>query len=163
MNRLFTAFFIFFSFTHYAQESDFNVNSLGQPIHQFSSSKAGRVASDNKNTFSAAIGYFDPWIGIAYERVFFAHWGLDVSAGLIGGSIGTKFYFPKLADGKVSVLIGVSEGILLLVGTKHYIPVGMTYLGKSGFRLSVDVGPQLYHGETDQPEIGFSLRLGKAF
>jgi hypothetical protein len=53
--------------------------------------------------------------------------------------------------------------MLLLVGFKHYIPVGMTYLGNSGFRFSLDVGPQVYHDSKEEIQFGLSLRLGKSF
>jgi hypothetical protein len=86
-----------------------------------------------------------------------------VSIGIIGGSIGTKFYYPKLADGKASCYIGISEGVLLLVGTKHYIPIGFTYLSKNIFRISFDVGPQIFHNAEEETWIGFSLKLGVSF
>ena len=125
-------------------------NSLDQALTPSKTSadtletKTPRIATDLKNTISGTLGFFDPWVGVSYERLFFSRWGIDASLGLIGASIGTKFYFPKVAEGKVSFLIGISEGILLLVGPKHYIPAGMTYLGNNGFRFSLDLGPQIY-------------------
>lgn len=127
-----------------------------------SDKKAPRIGSEHKNTVSFTLGFFDPWIGVSYEHMSFNRWGLDIAAGLVGGSVGTKFYFPKLSDGKFSMLVGFSEGILLMVGAKHYIPVGFTYMGKEGGRISLDVGPQIEHGSNDA-YFGVSLRLGKSF
>jgi hypothetical protein len=125
--------------------------------------KKARIVTDRKNTVSATLGYFDPWIGVTYERLMFSRWGIDVSAGVIGASIGTKLYFPKLAEGKISFLVGISEGLLLLVGTKHYIPAGLSFLGRNGFRCSLDAGPQIYHDSNDGIDFGLSLRIGKSF
>lgn len=122
-----------------------------------------RIGTDKKHTVSGTFGFFDPWIGVSYERLILPNWGFDASIGLIGASIGTKYYYPKISDGKVSFLIGFSEGILLLVGAKHYIPVGFTYLGNNGFRLSLDLGPQIYHDSKEELDFGFSLKLGKTF
>ena len=122
-----------------------------------------RIATDLKKTISGTIGLFDPWIGVSYERLFFSRWGIDASLGIIGGSIGTKFYFPKVSEGKVSFLIGLSEGILLLIGTKHYVPAGITYLSNKGFRFSIDFGPQIYHDPNEEIQFGMSIKLGKSF
>ena len=145
-----------------AQNDSFNT---GNPITLESEEEdtKSRIGTDRKNTISATLGYFDPWIGISYERVLFSRWGIDASIGLIGGSIGTKFYFPKLSNGKISFLIGFSEGMLILIGPKHYVPVGMTFLGKKGFRFSLDLGPQIYHDSNEEIEFGLSLKLGKSF
>jgi hypothetical protein len=52
---------------------------------------------------------------------------------------------------------------LLLVGSIHYIPIGATYLGEKGFRISFDVGPQIYHGQNEEIQIGLALKIGKSF
>ena len=140
-----------------------DTNSVEGPIALETNTEAkGRIETDLKNTVSATIGVFDPWLGVSYERVLFSRWGIDASVGLIGGSIGTKFYFPKLSDGKISFLVGFSEGILLLIGAKHYVPAGMTFLGKNGVRFSLDLGPQIYH-DSNEIQFGLSLKLGKSF
>ena len=142
----------------------FNLISWGQTSDDHAlTPKTPRVETDRKNTISGTLGFFDPWVGVSYERLFFSRWGIDASVGLLGGSIGTKLYFPKVSEGKVSFLIGISEGILLLIGSKHYIPAGMTYLGKKGFRFGLDFGPQIYHDAKEEIQFGMSLRLGKSF
>jgi hypothetical protein len=122
-----------------------------------------RIGTSYRNNISAHLGAFDPWVGIYYERLVSPYWGFDAAIGLIGGSIGTKVYYPKLSNGKISFYSGISEGVLLLVGAKHYIPIGLTYLGKKGFRMSFDMGPQIYHGKNEENMIGLTLKLGQSF
>jgi hypothetical protein len=125
--------------------------------------KEKRIGTSNRNNLSAHLGFFDPWVGIYYERLISPYWGFDASIGLIGGSIGAKVYYPKLSNGKVSLYTGLSEGVLLLIGYKHYIPIGLTYLGKKGFRMSFDIGPQIYYDKNEETYMGFTLKLGKSF
>jgi len=49
------------------------------------------------------------------------------------------------------------------MGSKHLIPVGATCLGEKGFRISFDVGPQIYHGQNEAIQIGLALKIGKSF
>lgn len=138
-------------------------NNVFDGNNEASTTKATRTSTSERNNISAHLGMFDPWIGVYYERLIAPFWGFDVAFGLIGGSIGTKLYFPRVSDGKMSFYTGVSEGVLLLVGAKHYIPVGFTYLGKKGFRVSLDAGPQIYHDTNEEIQFGLSLKLGKSF
>ena len=46
--------------------------------------KTKRIDTEYRNTFSAQLGYFDPWLGVCYERIISPRWSLDVAAGLIG-------------------------------------------------------------------------------
>ena len=125
--------------------------------------KEKRIGTANRNNISAHLGAFDPWFGVYYERLISPFWGFDVAIGLIGGSIGTKVYFPRLSNGKTSFYTGISEGVLFTVGPKHYIPIGLTYLGNKGFRMSLDAGPQIYYDKNEENQFGISLKLGKSF
>jgi hypothetical protein len=125
--------------------------------------KEKRTGTSDRNNISAHIGVFDPWVGVYYERLLSPYLGVDVAIGLIGGSIGVKGYFPKVANGKASFYTGFSEGILLTIGAKHYIPVGCSYLGNNGFRVSLDIGPQIYYDSGEEIQFGLSLKLGKSF
>ena len=118
-----------------------------------------RVATERKNTFSGQIGFSDPWLGVAYERFLFKHFGLDAAVGIIGGSAGVKYYLMKPSEGKSSIYVGGNAGLLLLVGVRYYPHAGYTYLGKSGFRISADIGPLIEQGSSD-PYFGCSVRLG---
>lgn len=160
-----TILFIFFVICNLsAQNGIYNsVNPIPSKPEEEKKAAKPRIDSELKNTISGTLGFFDPWIGVSYERVLYSRWGIDASIGLIGGSIGTKIYFPKLSNGKVSFLIGFSEGMLILIGPKHYIPAGMTFLGKNGFRFSLDFGPQIYHDPKEEIQFGMSMKLGKSF
>ncbi len=140
--------------TSTANATDFDTNSL---------KKEKRQGTTFRNNLSIHLGAFDPWIGIYYERLVSPYWGFDVAVGLVGGSVGTKVYYPKLSPGKISFYTGISEGILLLIGSKHYIPIGLTYPGKKSLRISLDVGPQIFHDTSEENQIGFSLKVGKSF
>ena len=123
--------------------------------------KEKRSGTSDRNNWSAHLGMFDPWAGIYYERLISPYWGFDAAVGLIGGSIGTKVYYPKISNGKYSFYSGFSRGTLLLVGSKNYIPIGFTYLGEKGFRISFDIGPQIYDDNENLP--GFTLKLGYSY
>lgn len=127
------------------------------------SGKEKRTGLTLKNNISVHIGVFDPWFGVSYERLISPFWGFDAALGLIGGSIGTKVYLPRLSEGKISFYTGISEGVLLMVGAKHYIPIGLTYIGKKGFRISFDMGPQIYYDKNEENMIGLTLKIGKSF
>jgi len=122
-----------------------------------------RTGTAFHNVLGAQMGLTDPWLGISYERLINPHWGVEAGVGLFGGSIGTKVYFPKLSDGKISLYTGISEGILLLIGARHYIPVGFTFLSSGGFRMNLDAGPQIFYDPNEERQLGVTLKLGKAF
>ena len=45
----------------------------------------------------------------------------------------------------------------------YHIPLGLTYLGNKGFRVSFDLGPQFYKGGEPYDILGVNLRLGISF
>jgi hypothetical protein len=146
-------------------EKDSNINSavIVKSVDEKPTNKEKRSGTSFRNNFSAHLGVFDPWVGIYYERLVTPYWGIDGAIGLIGASVGTKVYFPRLSAGKVYFYSGISEGTLLLVGPKHYIPIGLTYLGKKSFRISLDIGPQIYYDKNEENQIGLTLKFGKSF
>lgn len=125
--------------------------------------KEKRLGTSDRNYWSVHLGMFDPWAGIYYERLVSPYWGFDAAVGLIGGSFGTKVYYPKLSNGKFSFYSGFSRGVLLLVGYKNYIPIGLTYLGKKGFRISFDIGPSIYDEDGTVNLPGLTLKLGYSY
>lgn len=98
--------------THKISKSNSTLNSFDE----VPAIKEKRTGTLYKNNISAHLGLFDPWLGVSYERLITPFWGFDAALGLIGGSIGTKVYFPRLGNGKTSVYTGISEGVLLMVG-----------------------------------------------
>jgi hypothetical protein len=119
-----------------------------------------RIGTNYKNFISGQLAIADPWAGAVYEHVFFDSWGFDIGAGILGGSVGTKFYILKLEERRFSYYLGVSHGIVLAAGARQYFPLGFTYLSDTGFRLSLDVGPLMEHNHPENTTFGFSLRLG---
>lgn len=115
-----------------------------------------------KNTLSGLIT--DPFhlsIGASYERLFFSRWGAEASFGFpFNASIGTKLYFPKVTAGKLSYYIGLSESVYSSE-LFHYIPGGLTYLHKNGFRFSFDLGPRM--NKNLGSRIGAVLKIGRSF
>lgn len=122
-----------------------------------------RQATPLRNTLSAQFGIADPWFGVCYERLINPYWGFDVAIGMMGAAIGTKVYYPKLSPGKISFYAGITESTALLIGRRHYIPLGFSYLAKRGFRLNLDLGPQIFLDKTEENQFGLSLKIGKAF
>lgn len=116
-----------------------------------------------RNSIGLTLGNGDPWIGLYYEKILLPNWGMEFAVGLIGGSVGTKVYFMKVERQKHLLYTGLSEGILLLIGGRHYIPLGYSYIWNNGFRFNVDAGPQIFHDSKDGIMPGVNLRFGKAF
>jgi len=71
-----------------------------------------------------------------------------------------------MKPGKLGFKTGFTYGVMVFpyvaVLTSAYVPIGMNYLSRSNFVLSVDAGPQYWYGERDYL-IGFSVKVGKAF
>lgn len=116
-----------------------------------------------KNIVSLKMGADDPWFGITYERLFSQHIGTEVQIGLIGASLGAKLYFPATRSGRVNFHVGVLPGWGFMGGLKTYFPIGVNVLTKNNFRISLDAGPRIWHGEGEENFLGFSLKLGKGF
>lgn len=124
--------------------------------------------TSKKNAISIALGMNDPIIGVIYERLITPWWSVEGGIGLIGLSVGTKYYISALANQKLRFHVGVSEswGVMLLVGSnglRTYIPIGLTYLTKQNLKFSVDAGPLLWHAENNDITPCISFRVGKAF
>lgn len=115
-----------------------------------------------KNIISLKFGADDPWMGITYERLLIKYWGMEVQIGLIGASAGTKIYFPGTRSGGFNFHAGVQAAWGFATGRATYFPIGINYLTKNNWRISLDGGYRIWH---DEPENfpGFSLKFGKAF
>jgi len=115
-----------------------------------------------KNIISLKLGADDPWVGISYERLVNRYIGAEVQVGLIGASIGAKLYFPGLKKGKINFYAGALPGWGYAGGRKTYFPIGLNIMTKRSFRISLDAGPRIWHGD-DNNFLGFSLKIGKGF
>ncbi|MEE4178787.1 MAG: hypothetical protein V2I46_14880 [Bacteroides sp.] len=116
-----------------------------------------------KNFVSLKLGADDPWFGIAYERLLSPYIGTEFQIGLIGASLGAKFYFPAIRSGRLNFHVGVLPGWGFMGGLKTYFPIGINVLTKNNFRFSLDAGPRIWHDDGEENFLGFSLKIGKAF
>ncbi|MBN3520957.1 hypothetical protein JYB62_13190 [Algoriphagus lutimaris] len=116
-----------------------------------------------KNIMSIKAGITDPFLAFTYERLFSQKVGAEVAIGLIGLSVGPKFYLPSIRPEKVNFHTGVVVGWgFFAQGMYGYLPIGINRLTKNNFMLSFDVGPQ-YIFEDEQFLPGINFRIGKAF
>jgi hypothetical protein len=116
------------------------------------------------NFMGNQFGWVQPSIGIFYEHVFHRVISLEGSLGLVGSSIGTKVYLPPQKPGRLTLYSGFSA-ILEFENDEpnYYVPFGVNYSFKNGFRLSFDAGPLYWYynyGKSNElgRKIGFSFR-----
>lgn len=121
------------------------------------------VKSFPKNMISLKMGADDPWFGVTYERFLNPYIGAEVQIGLIGASLGAKFYYPGTRSGKVNFYAGALPGFGFMGGLKTYFPIGINLLTKKNFRISLDAGPRIWHDPDEKNFLGFSLKIGKGF
>ena len=135
---------------------------FGQDIETLKSEQKTELS----NIISLRLGFVLPFIGINHERLLSPNLGLEASIGFIGASAGANVYFPSIKPGKIGFKTGLTQGVLInpLAGveTSTYIPIGISYLAKSSFVLSIDCGPQYWYSDQDLSP-GFSAKIGKAF
>lgn len=119
-----------------------------------------------RNSLSGRISMVYSLLGISYERYILPSLGIEASIGVPGASIGLNAYLPALKPGKVSLKLGVSQGVLYnpFEGIEHinYAAAGIQFLAVKGFIFSIDGGPQYFYSE-DGLLPGFSIKFGKAF
>ena len=123
-------------------------------------------ATDLRNIISARAGFVFPLAGLAYERLLSPNLGLEATLGLIGASAGANVYLPAMKPGKLGFKTGFTYGLMILplagVLTSAYVPIGINYLTRSNFVLSVDAGPQYWYSDGDYL-LGFSVKVGRVF
>ena len=123
-------------------------------------------ATDEKNIVSARAGFVFPLAGLGYERLLSPNLGLEATIGFIGASAGANVYLPAMRPGQLGFKTGFSYGVMVIpmiaVMTSAYVPIGLNYLSRSNFVLSVDAGPQYWPNDRDYL-LGFSVKVGKAF
>lgn len=127
------------------------------------SEKNAWKSTERKNIISLKAGLTDPVFGLSYERVISSKVAAEIAIGILGLSVGPKFYFPSLRPGKVNFHTGVGMGWgYFAQGMYTYLPIGINRLTKNNFMLSFDLGPQyLFDNEEFLP--GATFKIGKAF
>lgn len=108
-------------------------------------------------------GYHDPLAGLGFETFISQRFGLFISSGFLGGSIGGKIYFPMLNPGRLSAHTGYSEGVFIFVANRRYVPIGLTYVGTFGLYISADAGYIMHHAPDNDGYFGFTLKIGQCF
>lgn len=140
--------------------------SISKRFGQEAGYSRSESATDEKNIVSARAGFVFPLAGLGYERLLSPNLGLEATIGFIGASAGANVYLPAMKPGKLGFKTGYTYGVMLfpLVGvlTSSYVPIGLNYLSRRNFVLSVDAGPQYWYENRDYL-IGFSVKVGKAF
>ena len=116
-----------------------------------------------KNFLSLKVGADDPWVGIAYERVWIKHIGAEVQIGLLGASAGVKLYARGIRSKRVDFYVGAMQGWGFPGGVKTYFPIGINVLTRKNIRFSLDAGPRIWHDEGEENLFGASLKIGKGF
>ncbi|MBE0638180.1 MAG: hypothetical protein IH598_06660 [Bacteroidales bacterium] len=114
-----------------------------------------------KNIVSLNLGASDPYVGVYYERLLTPNFGAEAGVGILGASLGVKFYFPAIRNGRLNFHLGASQGYGY-GEWKAYFPIGVNVLTNKNFRFSLDAGPQIWY-DTNDITPSFSIRLGKAF
>ena len=140
--------------------------SISKRFGQEAGYSRNESATDEKNIVSARAGFVFPLAGLGYERLLGPNLGLEATIGFIGASAGANIYLPAMRPGQLGFKTGFSYGVMVFplvgVSTSAYVPIGLNYLSRSNFVLSVDAGPQYWPSGRDYL-LGFSVKVGKAF
>ncbi|WP_010227462.1 hypothetical protein [Gillisia marina] len=135
---IFTVLFV--SFTSIAQETTTSINGM------------------RKNAISFNVLGSSPFIGITYERLVSENVSLEIGVGIPSVGAGIKYFPWSIEESKILFHIGLSgtyidtQGFDAFKTTEQkeekgvfigYLPVGISYFGKNGFNLGVDVGPAI--------------------
>ena len=134
---------------------------VGYRIGEDNATLNSKEKTSSKNIVSLNLGANDPWFGIFYERLLTSNLGAEAGIGFLGASLGMKFYFPAIRNGRLSFHLGASQGYGY-GEWKAYFPVGINILSNKNFRFSLDAGPQIWY-DTNDITPSFSVRFGKAF
>ena len=140
--------------------------SISKRFGQEAGYSRSESATDDKNIVSARAGFVFPLAGLGYERLLSPNLGLEATIGFIGASAGANVYLPAMKPGKLGFKTGFTYGLMILplagVLTSAYVPIGINYLARSNFVLSVDAGPQYWYSDGDYL-LGFSVKVGRVF
>lgn len=118
-----------------------------------------------KNFISILVSTGDPIFGATYERLISPYLGVEAGLGVIGASVGARYYLPSLRPGRLSLQIGLVESYgnyVFVEGFKTHIPVGVSMISKGNYRFGFEAGPAV---ENDTYDIlpSFAFKFGKGF
>lgn len=124
-----------------------------------------------KNAISFNILGTTPTLGIIYDRIVSEKVSLEIGAGIPSVGVGFKYYPWKIKESKLIFHVGLTASYVYVEafdfwGTSDdtglimgYLPIGMSYFGKHGFNLGVDIGPAV----TDHLTPYGNLKVGYRF
>ncbi len=103
-----------------------------------------------RNGISINILGHSPILGINYDRIVSSKINLELSIGLPSIGAGLKFYPTKIQEGKTLFHMGISQSYVYSESVNlsilrdlltTYFPLGLSYFGKQGANLGMDIGP----------------------
>lgn len=126
--------------------------------------------ASRKNIISGSIAGMTPLIGVTYERLISARFGVEAGIGIPSAGLGVKYYFPKVRESKLGMHLGASHHIFVMPwagGWKTYFPIGINRMSGNGLRWSFDLGPKIDWweniGSKQDWNMTMNFRIGKAF
>ncbi len=114
---------------------------------------ASGIDGMRKNAISLNILGTTPIVGITYDRIVSEKVSIEIGAGIPSVGAGFKYYAWNIKESKILFHVGLSTSFIFseafdVWGTSDnsgvfmgYLPIGMSYFGKHGFNLGVDIGP----------------------
>lgn len=96
-----------------------------------------------------------PLLGITYDRIVSEKVSIEIGAGIPSVGAGFKYYPWNIKESKVLFHVGLSTSFIFtepydVWGTSDktgvfmgYLPIGISYFGKNGFNLGIDLGPSV--------------------
>lgn len=101
-----------------------------------------------KNAISFNVLGTTPVLGITYERIVSEKISLEIGLGLPSIGVGMKIFPFGIREGELMFHTGITttyvdsgDSFLDAQGVLAYVPLGMSYFGKQGFNIGIDVGP----------------------
>lgn len=128
-------FLIFITFLGNAQEASSGIDGM------------------RKNAISFNVLGTTPLVGFTYDRIVSEKVSLEIGAGFPSVGAGFKYYPWNIKESEILFHVGLSTSFVFsevfdVWGTSDnsglfmgYLPIGISYFGKQGFNLGVDIGP----------------------
>ena len=98
-----------------------------------------------KNGISANLLGTAPFLGLTYERLLSGYFSLEAGVGLVSLGGGIKIYPFKAKEGQAIFHTGLTVAHEYYTEyTVSYIPLGVSFFGRKGLNLGIDLGPSYY-------------------
>jgi len=98
-----------------------------------------------KNGISANLFGTSPFFGLTYERLLSKYFSLEAGIGFASLGGGIKIYPFKAKEGQAIFHTGLTVAHEYFTEyTVTYIPLGVSFFGKKGLNLGIDLGPSYF-------------------